>query len=75
MTSPIVAGLKHFRDEFEAHVRERRCPLGVTPPQHDLPMLEVHGGAGYAAVVEPATPARAGTTGATDAAIAPAGQA
>jgi NADH-quinone oxidoreductase subunit F len=75
MTSPIVAGLEHFRDEFEAHVHERRCPLGVTPPQHDLPMLEVHGGAGYAAVVEPATPARAATTGATDAAIAPAGQA
>jgi NADH-quinone oxidoreductase subunit F len=78
MTSPIVAGLKHFRDEFEAHVRERRCPLGVTSPQHDLPVLDVHGGAGYSPVVVPATtetPARAGTTGATDASIAPAGQA
>jgi NADH-quinone oxidoreductase subunit F len=78
MTSPIVAGLKHFRDEFEAHVRERRCPFGVTAPQHDLPVLDVHGGAGYSPVVVPATtetPARAGTTGATDASIAPAGQA
>jgi NADH-quinone oxidoreductase subunit F len=75
MTSPIVAGLKHFRDEFEAHVRERRCPLGATPPDHELPVLEVHGGAGYSPFVLPATtetPARAGTT---DASIAPAGQA
>jgi NADH-quinone oxidoreductase subunit F len=78
MTSPIVAGLKHFRDEFLAHVRERRCPLGVTAPDRDLPVLEVHGGAGYSPFVMPATPespAHAGTTGATDASIAPAGQA
>jgi NADH-quinone oxidoreductase subunit F len=78
MTSPIVSSLQYFRDEYVAHIRERRCPLGVTPPDHDLPILEVHGGAGYSPVVVPATietPARAGTTGATDASIAPAGQA
>jgi len=26
---PIVSVLKHFRDEVEAHVRERACPAGV----------------------------------------------
>ncbi len=25
--SPISSTLKHFRDEYEAHVRERRCPF------------------------------------------------
>ncbi len=41
LTSPIVAGLKHFREEFEAHVREGRCPLGRTEPRHDIPLLTV----------------------------------
>jgi NADH:ubiquinone oxidoreductase subunit F (NADH-binding) len=26
---PIVSVMKHFADEVEAHVRERRCPSGV----------------------------------------------
>ena len=25
----LVSAVKHFRDEFEAHVREHRCPLGA----------------------------------------------
>ncbi len=25
----LVSAIKHFRDEFEAHVREHRCPLGA----------------------------------------------
>lgn len=25
----MVSAIKHFRDEFEAHVREHRCPLGA----------------------------------------------
>ena len=32
MTSPITSSLKYFRDEYEAHVREGRCPLGVAEP-------------------------------------------
>jgi hypothetical protein len=24
--SPIQSSLKHFRDEYEAHIAERRCP-------------------------------------------------
>jgi NADH-quinone oxidoreductase subunit F len=43
MTSPIVSSLKYFRDDYVAHVRERRCPLGATEPRRDLPMLEPAG--------------------------------
>ena len=25
--TPVLTGLKHFRHEYEAHVREGRCPL------------------------------------------------
>ncbi len=39
MTSPIVAGLQHFRDEFEEHIRQGRCPLGATEPTRDIPTL------------------------------------
>jgi NADH-quinone oxidoreductase subunit F len=30
--SPISSTLKHFRDEYEAHIRERRCPFSDQPP-------------------------------------------
>jgi NADH-quinone oxidoreductase subunit F len=30
--SPISSSLKFFRDEYEAHVRERRCPFTDRPP-------------------------------------------
>jgi NADH-quinone oxidoreductase subunit F len=30
--SPISSSLKYFRDEYEAHVRERRCPFSDRPP-------------------------------------------
>ncbi len=39
MTSPITASLKHFREEYEQHLRQGRCPLGATPPTRDIPML------------------------------------
>jgi len=26
---PVASYLRYFRDEFEAHVRERRCPLAA----------------------------------------------
>lgn len=41
MTSPIVAGLKHFRHEFEQHLRQGQCPLGTTEPRRDIPTLAV----------------------------------
>ncbi|HOG30203.1 MAG TPA: NADH-ubiquinone oxidoreductase-F iron-sulfur binding region domain-containing protein, partial [Vicinamibacterales bacterium] len=27
--NPVMSTLRYFRDEYEAHVRERRCPAGV----------------------------------------------
>jgi NADH-quinone oxidoreductase subunit F len=38
MTSPIVSSLKHFRHEYEEHLRQGRCPLGTTDPRRDLPV-------------------------------------
>ncbi|MBI4259307.1 MAG: hypothetical protein HY658_01960, partial [Actinobacteria bacterium] len=30
--SPIASSVKHFREEYEAHVTERRCPFTDRPP-------------------------------------------
>ena len=27
--SPVVSTIKNFRDEYEAHINEKRCPAGV----------------------------------------------
>jgi len=27
--NPVLSGLRHFREEYEAHVREQRCPAGI----------------------------------------------
>jgi len=27
--NPVISTIKHFRDEYEAHIREKRCPAGV----------------------------------------------
>ncbi len=27
--NPILTTVRHFRDEYEAHIRDRRCPVGV----------------------------------------------
>ena len=29
--NPVLTALEHFRDEFEAHVHDKRCPAGVCP--------------------------------------------
>jgi bidirectional [NiFe] hydrogenase diaphorase subunit len=29
--NPVVSTLRHFRNEYDAHVRERRCPAGHCP--------------------------------------------
>ncbi len=30
--NPVLSTLKYFRDEYEAHIREKRCPAGVCKP-------------------------------------------
>jgi ferredoxin len=29
LPNPVLSTLRHFRDEYEAHIRDRRCPAGV----------------------------------------------
>ncbi len=54
MTSPITSSLKYFRDEYERHIREGRCPFGATPPRRDIPVLQAR--TVGATVAPPATP-------------------
>ena len=29
--NPVLSAIRHFRDEFDMHIREKRCPAGVCP--------------------------------------------
>jgi len=29
--NPVLSTIRHFRDEFDAHIREKRCPAAVCP--------------------------------------------
>ncbi|MBN2309434.1 MAG: NADH-quinone oxidoreductase subunit NuoF, partial [Candidatus Hydrogenedentes bacterium] len=29
--NPVLSAIRHFREEFDAHIREKRCPAGVCP--------------------------------------------
>ena len=40
--SPIQSSLAHFRDEYEAHIEQRRCPFtGIGPGPEDRSLQEV----------------------------------
>ncbi|MDX1619504.1 MAG: NADH-quinone oxidoreductase subunit NuoF [Nitriliruptorales bacterium] len=39
MTSPITSSLEHFRDVYELHLKQGRCPYGATAPENK-PILE-----------------------------------
>ena len=28
LPNPVLSSLEHFKDEYEAHIKERRCPAG-----------------------------------------------
>jgi bidirectional [NiFe] hydrogenase diaphorase subunit len=34
--NPVMSTLRYFRDEYEAHIRERRCPAGHCQLQHEF---------------------------------------
>jgi NADH:ubiquinone oxidoreductase subunit F (NADH-binding)/Pyruvate/2-oxoacid:ferredoxin oxidoreductase delta subunit len=38
--NPVLTTLRHFRDEYEAHVKEKKCPAGVCPALITLVVLE-----------------------------------
>jgi NADH:ubiquinone oxidoreductase subunit F (NADH-binding) len=27
--NPVMSSIRHFRDEYEAHIRDKKCPAGV----------------------------------------------
>ena len=29
--NPVLSAIRHFREEFDVHIREKRCPAGVCP--------------------------------------------
>jgi NADH-quinone oxidoreductase subunit F len=55
MTSPITSSLEYFRDEYVQHIRQGRCPLGVTDTRRDIGVVEFTHAGGYERV-PPATP-------------------
>jgi len=32
LPNPVISSIEHFRDEFEVHIKERRCPGGMCKP-------------------------------------------
>ncbi|MCA9934393.1 MAG: NADH-quinone oxidoreductase subunit F, partial [Anaerolineales bacterium] len=38
--NPVLSTLRHFRDEYEAHILERRCPAGVCK-MDQVPVMEL----------------------------------
>jgi NADH:ubiquinone oxidoreductase subunit F (NADH-binding) len=34
--NPLLSTLRYFRDEYLAHVKEKRCPAGVCKPVKSL---------------------------------------
>jgi bidirectional [NiFe] hydrogenase diaphorase subunit len=38
--NPTLSTLRYFRDEYEAHIRERKCPTGVCPV-NEVPLREL----------------------------------
>ncbi len=40
--NPVLSTLRYFREEYEAHIRERRCPAGVCT-MDQVPVLELVG--------------------------------
>ena len=38
--NPVLSTLRYFRDEYEAHIKERRCPAGVCQ-MTEVPVLEL----------------------------------
>ena len=38
--NPILSTLRYFREEYEAHIKEYRCPVGVCP-MNDVPLAKL----------------------------------
>jgi len=38
--NPTLSTLRYFREEYEAHIRERKCPVGVCV-MHEVPLKDL----------------------------------
>jgi hypothetical protein len=38
--NPVLSTLRYFRDEYETHIKERRCPAAVCE-MTEVPLLEL----------------------------------
>jgi NADH:ubiquinone oxidoreductase subunit F (NADH-binding)/(2Fe-2S) ferredoxin/Fe-S-cluster-containing hydrogenase component 2 len=52
--NPILSTIRYFRDEYDAHIRERRCPAGVCKALVDYAVTEACTGCGVCAKACPA---------------------
>ena len=47
--NPVLSTLKYFRDEYEAHIKEKRCPAGVCEKLANYRITELCKGCGLCA--------------------------
>ena len=47
--NPVLSTLKYFRDEYEAHIKEKRCPAGVCEKMLHYEISDVCRGCGLCA--------------------------
>ena len=43
--NPVLSTIRHFRDEYDVHIREKRCPAGVCPGLVRAPCMSACPGA------------------------------
>ena len=37
---PVLSSIKYFKEEFLAHIREKRCPAGICPVSREVVKYE-----------------------------------
>ena len=37
--NPVLTAIRYFRDEYEAHIRDKKCPAGVCPDLYEMTIL------------------------------------
>jgi NADH-quinone oxidoreductase subunit F len=38
--NPVLSTIEHFRDEYEAHIKDKKCPAGVCPDLIEFSIVE-----------------------------------